>query len=87
MFSGKAHTGIREFVKSGENLIFDTLKEEKSLEENITGLNYHERNLVLSRLFLPLTFCFLTYRGTYFPRLLTFFQKRKISLLFFSKRF
>lgn len=87
MFSGKAHTGIREFVKSGENLIFHTLKEEKSLEENITGLNCHERNLVPSRLFLSLTFCFLTYRDTYFPRLLTFFQKGKISLLFFSKRF
>lgn len=41
MFSGKAHTGIREFVKSGENLIFDTLKEAKALEENITGLNCH----------------------------------------------
>ena len=37
MPSGKAHIGIREFVRNRESLIFDTLKEEKVTERKYHG--------------------------------------------------
>ena len=83
MSSGKAHTGIREFVKSEENLIFDTLKEEKSWEDNFTGLNCHERNLVPFVTFSSLDILFPDLSRHLIPATCNFFLKKKLLLLFF----
>ena len=83
MSSVKAHTGIREFVKSGENLIFDTLKEEKSWEDNVTGLNYHERNLVPFVTFSSFDILFPDLSRHLIPTTCNFFFEKKLLLLFF----
>ena len=55
MPSGKAHIGIREFVRNRESLIFDTLKEEK-----VTERKYHGTQLLREKS--------CDFRDFFFPR-------------------